>query len=557
MAFLVALLTLSLVFTAVLAYQAQDAARSHRATAERALRDYASFAALEFAVNSKEALWNEMAWVLYRPPDPGVGRPAQYRLPASLDSAQHMTESCDEMAPDTALYFFHLDIPSGRIIASRHCASPAVRAWLADTIAASMRRYKSASELVPIVGMVGNGSNGKHVEGEPWLAAFVVKRDTCGRPLAAYGFATPFARYAAHSFADVFYHYPLLPPVLVGTLPNDSMLSVRVTDHSGNVLYQSAAQYEPTYMGKLDVDKYAGFTVTVALRPAMADRLVIGGLPRSRLPLLLVLVALSAGLVAAALFQLRREYDLARLRADFISSISHELRTPLAQVRMFAETLLLGRVRSDGEQRRSLEIIDQEARRLTHLVENVLQFSRAERRLSRIAPERTELAGQVREAIEGFAPIAQARRVRVRTALKEGLIANIDRGALRQTLINLLDNAVKYGPTGAEITITLERVGDYARIAIDDEGPGIAPGERTRIWEPFVRLERDARSAVAGSGIGLAVVRELIVLHDGHVWAESALSGGARFIVELPIIGDQETPSSLSTLAPVEAHEVT
>src|SRR5205823_8566778 len=108
--------------------------------------------------------------------------------------------------------------------------------------------------------------------------------------------------------------------------------------------------------------------------------------PRSRLPLLAGLTVLTAALVLIAIVQLRREHELSRLRADFVSGVSHELRTPLAQIRMFSETLLLGRVRSDDERVRSLEIIDQEARRLTHLVENLLHFSRSERRLTRLAP---------------------------------------------------------------------------------------------------------------------------------------------------------------------------
>src|SRR5256885_11553687 len=120
--------------------------------------------------------------------------------------------------------------------------------------------------------------------------------------------------------------------------------------------------------------------------PDMAPKLVIGGMPRSNVPMLLSLLALTAGLVVAALLQLRREYELSQLRADFVSGVSHELRTPLAQIRMFSETLLLGRVRSDEERERSLGIIDQEARRLTHLVENLLHFSRSERRLTRPSP---------------------------------------------------------------------------------------------------------------------------------------------------------------------------
>src|SRR5213083_3043837 len=129
--------------------------------------------------------------------------------------------------------------------------------------------------------------------------------------------------------------------------------------------------------------------VQVALRPDVAPKLVVGGMPRSNLPMLLSLLAITAALVVGALLQLRREYELSRLRADFVSGVSHELRTPLAQIRMFSETLLLGRVRSDDERERSLEIIDQEARRLTHLVENLLHFSRSERRLTRLSPAPT------------------------------------------------------------------------------------------------------------------------------------------------------------------------
>jgi len=224
--------------------------------------------------------------------------------------------------------------------------------------------------------------------------------------------------------------------------------------------------------------------------------------------------------------------------------VSHELRTPLAQVRMFAETLMLGRVRTEEEGRRSLQIIDQEARRLTNLVENVLQFSRAERRLTRLAPEPTEIAGQVRETVEGFAPLAEARRVDVRLALQEGVVASVDRGALKQTLINLLDNAVKYGPTGQTVTVSTSLVGDTVRISVDDQGPGIAARERDRIWEPFYRLERDASSAVAGSGIGLSVVRDLVMQHGGRVWVEGAPGGGARFVVELPGASGVGSPES-------------
>jgi signal transduction histidine kinase len=131
-------------------------------------------------------------------------------------------------------------------------------------------------------------------------------------------------------------------------------------------------------MHVLDSQPLSGVTLRVGVRPNADQRLVMGGTTSARLPLLLVLLVVIAGLIGMALLLVRREAELVRLRADFVSGVSHELRTPLAQIRMFTETLLLGRVRSDIERRRSLEIIDQEARRLTHLVENVLLFSKTE-----------------------------------------------------------------------------------------------------------------------------------------------------------------------------------
>lgn len=103
-------------------------------------------------------------------------------------------------------------------------------------------------------------------------------------------------------------------------------------------------------------------------------------------------------------------------------------------------------------------------------------------------------------------------------------------------VLNLLDNAMKYGPTGQDVRVSLARVGKAARITVDDDGPGIPVDDRERIWKPFHRLDRDANSAIAGSGIGLSVVRELAVRHGGKAWTESK-SQGARFIIELPLAG--------------------
>ena len=275
----------------------------------------------------------------------------------------------------------------------------------------------------------------------------------------------------------------------------------------------------------------------LAVKPEAAEALVIGGFPRSRLPLVLGLLGVTVGLVLAAILQLRREAELGRLRADFVSGVSHELRTPLAQIRMFSETLLLGRVRNDQERQRSLEIIVNEARRLTHQVDNVLLFSRSERRAMRLNPEPTDLGDALAEVVETFTPLAEADQSTLEAQLTEGVIAHVDGTALRQALLNLLDNALKYGPAGQTIRVGVSRLpGNRALIWVEDEGPGVPSEERHAIWEPYSRLERHRASAVAGSGIGLAVVRRIVAHHGGSVAVEDGQGGGARFVIEIPCL---------------------
>src|SRR5260370_35777687 len=140
---------------------------------------------------------------------------------------------------------------------------------------------------------------------------------------------------------------------------------------------------------------------------------------------------------------------------------------------MFSETLLLGRVRSDEERVRSLEIIDQEARRLTHLVQNLLHFSRSERHATQLSLALVPLAPLVRNAAEAFAPLAAARGMSFRAALAARGVAPVDADALRPMLANLLDDAGQYGPADQLITVRLEAGERKACLRGEDQGPGI------------------------------------------------------------------------------------
>jgi len=328
----------------------------------------------------------------------------------------------------------------------------------------------------------------------------------------------------------------LLPPALIGGEPTEKVLSFVVKTPSGREIFASSPQYPPDIEAEDTVDvTYGGLTGAVRINPRAVEFLVIGGLPKSRLPTILGLLALTSAMVIVAIFQLRREQELALLRTDFVSSVSHQLRTPLAQIRMFGETLLLGRVRNEEERRRSLEIIVKEAQSLTHQVDNVLHFSRAQRGEVALSLKEAFLAPLISEVLEGFCPLAEAQGCRVEASLDESLRAWVDPGALRQILLNLLENAVKYGPPDQIIDVRLRKgAAGTVQLLVEDEGEGIPEDQRKEIFAPYSRLERDRDSGVAGSGIGLAVVRELARRQGASVRVEESVSGGAKFVVAFP-----------------------
>ncbi len=541
--FIAALLLLTLALAGAIALQAYRNFLGHKATAERVLHDYARLAAARFANRTEMVFYYDAfspavdALMRVKAGDPNVPLPPPSRLPATTQPH----------APDflkLAHYTFRYDLSSGRLETGGAAPSPLVRKWLRDTLPVHSRTVYDPKERV--------GAILRTVDAAPRAIVYTVVKDKAGTPRTIVGVEEdPHALEPLYTAENE--QVPILPKALTGGVTEDSFSSTIVTAADGVELYRTPVQYAPTFAARdsFEHPMMGGIRVQVALRPDVAPKLAIGGMPRSNVPMLLSLLALTAVLVVAALLQLHREYELSRLRADFVSGVSHELRTPLAQIRMFSETLLLGRVRSEGERVRSLEIVDQEARRLTHLVENLLHFSRSERQATRLSPAAAPLAPLVREAVEAFAPLAAARGVTFRTELRDGLVAPVDAEALRQMLVNLLDNAVKYGPADQTITVGLESGDGKARIRVEDQGLGVPAADRERIWDRFWRLERDRGSAVAGTGIGLSVVRELVALHGGRAWAEEGRGGtGARFVLELPLVGQ---PQAAPGPAPMRA----
>jgi len=510
-----------LLLTSVLAWQAFDAVASQRAVAESVLKDYAALAADEYIRRTASQvgaygyypLLNALAAFVQRQGSLPTGKQLLEELPDRSRRAAELGRSL-------------FAVPYGAREAAMYSGDePPVEKWLREAMPALAAGSPDTGSGLPVLHHNVAGHERSFVyrrirEPQDTLVGFEVDRAA----LSSW-------------FAEAFEGAPLLPPSLTRADDAAGRIFISVTDDAGEVIFRSAkspddylAVHRPfgTTYGRI----FEGGQVVASVDPDAAALLVIGGLPETRLPLLLALILLTLGLFTVTILLLRREWALTQLRSDFVSRVSHELRTPLTQIRIFAETLLLGRVRSEEERKRSLEIIDRESRRLTHLVENLLEFSRHERGTTKLAPRPQALAPLIHELVQEFRPLVSDRDVRFVTRLEEAVVP-VDEDAFRQVLLNLLDNAVKYGPMRQEIDVASRRIAGYLQITVDDEGPGIPPGERERIWERFHRLDREHEPAQAGTGIGLAVVRELVQLHVVRTRVEAGARGVSRFVVVL------------------------
>jgi len=224
------------------------------------------------------------------------------------------------------------------------------------------------------------------------------------------------------------------------------------------------------------------------------------------------------------------ERRLDTMRNDLIATVSHELRTPVTAVYGAVKTLERADLRGDSElSERLFEIVKSESTRLVQLVEEILLSSRIDNGSVQVEPEGIDLLGVVRETVGSFA--AGGTQVRV-TGGPARVLA--DRHRLHQVLDNLVDNALKYG--GGSVEVSIEPRSDEVHVSVVDDGPGIPPGDRSRVFEKFVRLDPNMRTGVNGTGLGLYIGRELVERMGGRMWVDDRPDGktGSAFVVALP-----------------------
>ncbi len=256
---------------------------------------------------------------------------------------------------------------------------------------------------------------------------------------------------------------------------------------------------------------------------------------RLLLPIILILTGFTAYL---AWRDVRREADAVRLRSRFVSSVTHELKTPLTSIRMFAETLRLGRHSSPEAQREYLDTVVHETERLSRLINNVLDFARIERGEKTYHMASTDVGVPAREAARAVAyPLAQGRYT-LTTEIAEDLpLVEGDADALTQALLNLLSNAMKFSKEGSRIDLRVFRDGGELLLQVEDQGRGIAPRDRESIFRDFFRTADAEREGIPGTGLGLPLVTHVATAHGGRVEVESEVGRGSTFTIRIPVPG--------------------
>lgn len=233
----------------------------------------------------------------------------------------------------------------------------------------------------------------------------------------------------------------------------------------------------------------------------------------------------------------KRELEIARLRADFVSTVSHEFRSPLTGIRQLGGMLLDGRVTDPEKQRGYFKMIVQESDRLSRLVENILDFSRMEEGRREYRFEPLDPSPWLRTLVADFVTEIAANGAAVEADIQDELPPiSADKEALGSAVRNLLDNAVKYSPGSKTVWLDAGAEGDAVKISVRDKGVGISEHDRKRIFDRFYRAEGEISKRIKGAGLGLSLVKHVVTAHGGTVEYQSRVGEGSIFTIRLPAV---------------------
>lgn len=240
--------------------------------------------------------------------------------------------------------------------------------------------------------------------------------------------------------------------------------------------------------------------------------------------------------VVVVLYDISELKHLERVRAEFVANVSHELKTPVTAVKGFAETLLSGALYNYRAAEEFVNIIYEEAERLSRLIHDLLELSKIESKGFRLRIEPVELDKEITRIVDKLKPQFIKKELTLTTDLpSEPVVVKADRDQIEQVLLNLLDNSLKYTPSGGEVEVSMRRESKEAVVAVRDTGIGIPQEDLPRIFERFYRVDKARSRKLGGTGLGLSIVKHIIEAHRGRVWVESELGKGSTFYFSLPL----------------------
>jgi signal transduction histidine kinase len=256
---------------------------------------------------------------------------------------------------------------------------------------------------------------------------------------------------------------------------------------------------------------------------------------------ILAVLGVSLGLLVVST---RRAQELARQQMEFVAAVSHELRTPLAVIRSAADNLADGVVDDQSQIRKYGELVRGEGRRLTEMVEQILEFAGIQSGQRGLALQPVAVEPLLREVVAASASLIEAAGLDVDFAIDEKLPpVRADEPALRRVFQNLIGNAIKYGASGRWIGVRARTRGSEVVVTVADRGIGIAPADQAHIFEPFYRAPSAIAAQIQGAGLGLSLVERIVEAHGGRVEVKSAAGSGSEFIVHLPAAAEERLKS--------------
>lgn len=333
----------------------------------------------------------------------------------------------------------------------------------------------------------------------------------------------------------------IIPEVLTSVELGRDIL-VGILDQNNDLLYIQNEQQLPEYLVTAGFSpQFDGWKVAL-FDPGGRSLEQITGKEKQ---LYLILFAGIIGVMLIGIFLIvgtvMHETEVSRLKSEFVSNVSHELKTPLALIRMFGETLDSGIVTDEDKRKKFYSIIRKESERLTHLINNVLDFSRMDAGGKEYNFRETDLTEVVRNSLEAYKFQISDNGFNIESDIaNESIKLKIDSDAISQVLLNLLNNAVKYSDKEKYIGVKVCKNSESAMISVTDHGVGILKDEQKKIFNKFYRVSTIQTKETSGSGLGLTLAKHIVEAHGGTIEVDSEIGKGSRFTVKLPIVKNEK-----------------